>query len=72
MRHQKYLKKQLKNRTLELENNFNPINLSINDLDKLKKKKKTKQITFAQNTCYNWYDWLINEIPEPIKKPSTG
>ena len=38
----------------------------------LKKKKQTKQITFAQNTCYNWYDWLINEIPEPIKKPSAG
>ena len=30
--------KQLKNSTLELENNFKRINISINDMDRFKKK----------------------------------
>ena len=33
LRHQKY-----KNKQLELENNFKPINISINDMDKFEKK----------------------------------
>ena len=40
LRHQKYQNKQLKNSTLELENNFKPINISINDMDKLVNVKK--------------------------------
>ena len=31
LRHQKYKNKQLKNSTLEFENNFKPIIISIND-----------------------------------------
>ena len=38
LRHQKYKSKQLKNSTLELENNFKPINISINHMDKFEKK----------------------------------
>ena len=39
LRHQKYKNKQLKYSTLELENNFKTINISINDIDKFEKKK---------------------------------
>ena len=38
LRHQKYKSKQLENSTLELENNFKPINISVNDMDKFEKK----------------------------------
>ena len=34
VRHQKYKNKQLKNSTLELDNEFKLINISINDMDK--------------------------------------
>ena len=38
-------------------------------MDNFKKKKElTKKGTFTKSTWYNWYDWLINYIPEPIKK----
>ena len=57
-RHQKYKNKQL-------TNNFRSINISINEMDKFE-KKNTK--TFTKNTCYDWYDWLIKSIPEPIKR----
>ena len=33
LRHQKYKNKQLKNSTLELENDLKAINISINDMD---------------------------------------
>ena len=26
-----------------------------------------KKRTFAKNTWYDWYDWSINYLPEPIK-----
>ena len=42
LRHQKYKNKQLKNSNLELENNFDPIKLSINDIDKFEKKELPK------------------------------
>ena len=35
--------KQLKNSTLEPENNFKPIKIFINNMDKLKKKELTKR-----------------------------
>ena len=40
LRHQKYKKKQLKNRTLEIENDFNNFksNISISDMDKFGRK----------------------------------
>ena len=37
-------------------------------MDKFEKKELTKKRTLTKNTWYNWYDWLINHIPEPIKK----
>ena len=40
LRHQKKKQKnkQLKNSTLQLDNNFKPINISITDMDKFEKK----------------------------------
>ena len=69
LRHQKYKNKQLKNSTLELENNFKPINICINDMDKFEKKELTKKRTFTKTTSY---EWLINYIPEPIKNHGRG
>ena len=37
-RHQQYINKQLKNGTLKLENNYKPINISLNDMDKFEKR----------------------------------
>ena len=38
-------------------------------MDKLKKKKElTKKRTFTKNISYDWHEWLINYIPEPIQK----
>ena len=39
LRHQKYKSKQIKNSTLEPENNFKLINISISDMGKFEKKK---------------------------------
>ena len=39
LRHEKHKNKQKKKSTLELENNFKPSNIFINDMDKLKKRK---------------------------------
>ena len=38
VRNQRYKSKQLKNNTLELENDFKLINISIIDMDKFEKK----------------------------------
>ena len=43
---------------------FKPIIVSIYDMDRFE-RKETKKIRPIKNT---WYDWLINYIPEPIKK----
>ena len=61
LRHQKYKNKRL-------ENNFKTINISINDMDKFEKKELTKKRTFTKNIWYDWYNWLIKYIPEPLKK----
>ena len=37
-------------------------------MDKFKEKELTKKRTFAKNTWFDWYDWLVNCIPEPMKK----
>ena len=42
---------------------FKPINISINDVDKFEKR------TFTKDFWCDWYNWLINYIPEPSKKP---
>ena len=66
MRYQKYKNKQLKNSTLELENYFKPINISLNDKDKIEKKGLRKKRTVTK-VMYDWYDWLINYIFKPVK-----
>ena len=66
LRHQKYKNKRL-------QNNFKLINISINDMDKSEKKKRTnKEENICKNTWYDWYDWLINYILELIKKTVGG
>ena len=72
MKHQKYKNKQLKNNTFELENDFKPINIFINNMGKFEKKELTKKRTFTKNTWYDWHNWLMNYIPEPIEKPEGG
>ena len=57
LRHQKYKNKQLNKSPLELENNFKPIKISINDMDKFTKKR-----LFL----------IYNYISEPIKKSLMG
>ena len=36
-------------------------------MDKFKEKEITKKGAFTKNHWYNWYDWLIKYIPEPVK-----
>ena len=48
----------------QLELFFKPIIVSIDDMDKFE-LKEMKKIRPVKNT---WYDWLINYIPEPIRK----
>ena len=38
-------------------------------MNKFEKKELAKKRTFTKNTWYDRYDWLINCIAEPIKKP---
>ena len=42
--------------------------LSIDDMDKFE-QKEMKKIRLIKNT---WYDWLVNYIPEPIRKSVVG
>ena len=64
LKHQKYKSKQL-------ENNFKPVNISNIYMDEFEKKKRVnkEEKTFIKNTWCDWYNWLINYIPEPLKKP---
>ena len=48
---------------------FKPIIVSIYNMDRFEKKKEMKKIRSIKNT---WYDWLINYIPEPIRKSVGG
>ena len=41
-------------------------------MDKYFKKRTNKEENIYKNTWYDWYDWLINFIPEPINKPWVG
>ena len=45
-----------------------PIIVSIDDMNRFE-KKEMKKIRPVKNT---WYDWLINYIPEPIRKSVGG
>ena len=49
LRYQKYKTKQLNNRTLELENDYNLIKISMNDMGKFEKKKKKKRTKNIEN-----------------------
>ena len=49
LRHEKYESKQLKNSTLELQNNFKPIKISINDMDKFKKRTNKEQKIYKKH-----------------------
>ena len=42
--------------------------MSIDDMDKFE-EKEMKKIRPIKNT---WYDWLINYIPEPVRKSVSG
>ena len=53
----------------EIEKLFlKPIIESKNDMDKFKKKQMQK-IRLIKNT---WFEWLIDYIPEPIRKSVGG
>ena len=41
-------------------------------MDKSEKKELTKKRTLRKNAWYDWHDWLINYIPEPIKNCRLG
>ena len=43
---------------------FKSITLSIDDMDKFKEREMRKKIPIKRT----WYDWLINYIPELIRK----
>ena len=58
LKHQKYKNKQLKNSTLELENNFKTINMSINDMDKFEKKRTNKE----ENIYKKHLVWLVRLV----------
>ena len=47
---------------------FKSIIVSVNDMDNYE-QKEMKKIRSIKNT---WYDWLINYIPEPIRKSLGG
>ena len=47
---------------------FKSIIVSVNDMDNYE-QKEMKKIRSVKNT---WYDWLINYIPEPIRKSLAG
>ena len=65
--------RELKNREVKIKRDieelfFKPIIVSIDDIDKFK-QKEMKKVRPIKNT---WYDWLINYIPEPIRKSGGG
>ena len=36
-------------------------------MNKFEKKELTKNRIFTKSIWHDWYDWLINYIPAPIK-----
>ena len=64
---------ELKDRELKIKREieelfFKSIIVSIDDMDRFE-KWEMKKIRRVKNT---WYDWLINYIPEPIRKSGGG
>ena len=62
--------RQLKDREVKVkrELSFKPIIMSIDDMDSFEQKEVTK-LRPIKNI---WYDWLINHMPEPIRKSADG
>ena len=65
--------RELKDREVEIKKDmkelfFKPITLSIDDMSNFE-EKELKKIRPIKNS---WYDWLINYIPEPIRKGAGG
>ena len=46
--------------------------MSMNDMDEFVKQELTKKRKFTKNNCYDWCDWLINYILEPIINSVAG
>ena len=57
----------VKNSLLEWEKDFKPGKTPKANMDKFE-EKKYKEENVCKNTWYHFYDWLINYIPEPVKK----
>ena len=57
----------VKNSPLELETDFTPVSVSIDDMVKFEEKETMGKRTFAKNSWYDSYNWLINYIPESIR-----
>ena len=55
--------RELKNRETK-EPFLKPIIVSLDDMDKFE-QKEMKELMSVKNI---WYDWLINCIPDPIRK----
>lgn len=51
----------------KLKKGFKSIKVSIDDMDKMEENKIMEKRTFAKNTWYYRYEWLMNYITEPIK-----
>ena len=64
--------KELKNKELKVKKIiiivFKPIFVSIDDMDKFEQKEMKKKRSIKNN----WYDWLINHIPKPVRKTVGG
>ena len=56
------------NSLLQLKKDYKPTNISIDQMHKFEAKEITKKKIFAKNTWQEWYNLLINYIPEFIKQ----
>ena len=64
MKDRKLKDSEIKNKREIKELLFKSITVSVHDMDKFE-QKETKKKRHIKNT---WYDRLINDIPEPIRK----
>lgn len=46
---------------------FKLIILSSDDMNRFEEKESKKERQVVQNSWFDWYIWLINYIPSPIK-----
>ena len=60
LKHQKCKNKELMNSTLELENNFDPINISVNGMDKFGKKELKRRERTQKHLV--WLVRLANKL----------